>query len=147
MPFAAVGAAVGASAAAAASVGVAVTGLALSAGNMIYQDLSAPGGGGGGGGAGGSGGGGGGLSVLQTQYAVNGPAPGKPPTIGGSEKVNNATMMTPPKASAAPGSGMATNPRAAPTQAVGEDQAKGDYKDVWADRLSRYLDYNTRSLG
>lgn len=34
-----------------------------------------------------------------------------------------------------------------PTQDVGIGQAKQATNDMWADRLSRYLDYNTRSLG
>lgn len=54
-------------------------------------------------------------------------------------------MMTPDKAVKAP----VATAREAPTQGATEmaGDAKQDFNGVWADRLSHYLDYNTRSLG
>lgn len=43
--------------------------------------------------------------------------------------------------------GRVATARDTPTQAVGSQYARSDYQGMWADRLSKYLDYNTRALG
>lgn len=89
----------------------------------------------------GGGGGGSGLSVTQQQYAIHGPHPSTTPMSG--QAAPKPTMLTAPKAGVAP----VASPRSTPTQSVGAGYAAKDYNGVWADRLSRYLDYNTRNLG
>lgn len=121
----------------ATAIGVSVAGSVASAG---VSDLI----GGGGGGGGGTSGGGGGLNISQQQYVYHGPHPSTTPLQG----------TTPPKSPvlSAPKAGRAEaaterNLRSTPSQAVGEQYAAREYQNMWADRLSKYLDYNTRSLG
>lgn len=92
-------------------------------------------------GGGGGGDGSGGLSVSQLQYAYHGPHPGTTPMSG--KEAPAPKEMSAQK----PVQAQAANPRSTPTQGVGTGIAKQDYNNVWANRLSRYLDYNTRNLG
>lgn len=93
------------------------------------------------GGGGAAGAGSAGQSIQSQQYSFYGPHVSTQPMSG--EKAPDPKTMSPSKASTAG----VENPARTPTQAVGEQQAKGDYQNIWADRLSKYLDYNTRSLG
>lgn len=43
--------------------------------------------------------------------------------------------------------GRTSSARDTPTQADGVNDARQDTNNEWADRLSKYLDYNTRALG
>lgn len=92
-------------------------------------------------GGGGGGGGGGGLSIAQQQYIYHGPHPSTTPLQG--EQAPKPTVMQAPKAGVA----KVDTARQTPTQAEGTRYASRDFQGVWADRLSRYLDYNTRNLG
>lgn len=150
MPFAAIGAAAagiataaGASAAVAAGIGA--------VGSLAGAGLSAAFSGGGGGGVGGSGSAGAGNGQLagnsnpalnDSSNAIYGVHVSSQATNMG-QKAPNPKELTAPKAVAA----TAANPRSTPTQAQGSEYASKDFQGVWADRLSKYLDYNTRGLG
>lgn len=124
------------------AIAVGVAGAAASAGvNAIAGAIS---GGPGGGTVASSGGGGGGLNTTQSQYAYYGPHPSTNPMSG--EQAPKPTQMTAPKATVER-SATAGDLNKTPTHAVGEGQANEDFHSIWADRLNRYLDYNTRQLG
>lgn len=126
-----------------ATVATAVVGSAVSAGaSAIF------GGGGGAAGGGGSSGGGGGLNVGQTELAYKGPSPYQNNVQFGGNESPKLKEMSPSKAT----EGKAATKwsiSSVPTQGSEQNaaSANADYKNYWADRLSRYLDYNTRSLG
>ena len=113
-------------------------GMGISAARAISGAVSGPGGGT-------SASGGGGQDITTQQYVRFGPHISTDP-MSGKEQAPKPTEMTAPKA-AREQSATGWNLRATPTQAVGQEQAKADFQNVWADRLSKYLDYNTRSLG
>lgn len=101
-----------------------------------------------GGSSGGGQGGGSGLSFQQTQMA-NSIKYNEGPKFGGSKEpgISNPDM---PLSSAAPRAEKAAsnwNINSTPAQGEGDQQAKHDANSMWADRLSRYLDYNSRGLG
>lgn len=123
---------------AALATGVSIVGGAIGVGSSVANIISGPGGSAGAGGAPSSGGG---LSVTQQQYAYHGPHPGTEPLQG--RQPPSSPVMQASKATAAPVATAAHSP----TQAIGEGQAKQQFQDVWAGRLSKYLDYNTRTLG
>lgn len=131
-----------------ASIATAVATSAASA--AVSQGVGALLGGGGGGASGGGGGGGSGIQANEQKFystdasnQMYGVHVGTTP-MSGKQPQQNPEMPINGKAPAPKG---AENPRATPTQAVGMDQARSDYKDQWADHLSKYLSYNTRGLG
>lgn len=140
-------AAAGIGAAASGAIGGGVLGavggaLAGGAVNAIGGAISGGSGSGGGGSSGG--GGGGGNSIMSQQYSYYGPHPSTSPMQG--EKPERSPVLPSPKAGVAKAA-TAGELRTTPSQAVGEQQASREYQNMWADRLSKYLDYNTRSLG
>lgn len=103
----------------------------------------------GGGGLGGGAAGGNGMGVgnrqsnyNDTQNAIYGVHVSTSPLSG--QQAPKPEVIT---ASKAPAAEKGESPRATPTQAIGTQEAAKDYQDLWADRLSKYLDYNTRALG
>lgn len=105
-------------------------------------------GGGGGGGSGGVSGGGGGIDPkFQKFYSTDAANPlqgvhvGTTPLAG--EKPPSASVLRPSEAIKT----RVASPRDTMTQSVGNNFAAKEYQNIWADRLSKYLDYNTRALG
>lgn len=140
MPISAVAAGVGIAATAANSINNAVSGGSPSSG----------------------GGGGGGQQMTPQQFAYynnsyfyQGISEGQTrPGIGASQEQSVAGLPNDGRVTASKpvddtGKASVANPRATPTQGASQEEsdAQGDFKNMWADRLSHYLDYNTRSLG
>lgn len=129
----------------AAAAAAAIAASATTVATEINSAVNAPGSGP----LGGGGSDGGGLSVTQAQYASQGPAPGKYPSIGGSQEpaISNGQVKASQATRAKPAT--AYDMRVTPTQGSEEEEsmAKSDFQNIWADRLSHYLDYNTRNLG
>lgn len=119
---------------------------AASVASSVNNLVNSPSGGGGGGTVSSSSPSGGGLNITQSQYAYYGPHPSTTP-MNGSPAPKPATMS-------APKAGVAETPtvsalRKTPSQGseMEANEAQSDFKNMWADRLSHYLDYNTRSIG
>lgn len=134
----------------AAGVGAAA-GLASSVNNLVNSSSPAnPGGSSGGGSGSGSGGGFGSGSPFYglSPYTSSGVKLSTHPEAGQSMEgtpQKEEPLMQADKAAKAP----VATAREAPTQGAAQNAAQGkqDYNNMWADRLSRYLDYNTRELG
>lgn len=125
---------------AAVSIGTSVVG------SQLNKAIS---GGGASGGTGISGGGGGIQPNEQAFYGSNASNPFYGVNVSSKPMGDQQTPKSPemPIEGGSVSRGKATNPKETPTQSIGMDQARNDFKDIWADRLSKYLDYNTRSLG
>lgn len=131
----------------------AVATTALSAvGSIAASTISGAisGGGGGGSGAAPATGGGSGIQSNESNfYKSNASNPFYGVNV--SSKVDQSS--TPPKNPEMPvnggevSRGRVSTARETPTQPDGTQDAKQDINNEWADRLSKYLDYNTRALG
>lgn len=128
---------------------ISVVSAGIGLGEQINNIVSGPGGqtspaGGGGGGSGGGFGSGSPFYRL-SPYTSAGVRLSTSPELGGNEKAPNPQVIQPVKAGVAKVEGA----RSTPTQGAQDEvnNAKQDFSNVWADRLSRYLDYNTRGLG
>lgn len=128
-------------------VAVAVAGVAVSAASLGEKIASGSGSGGASGGvsSGGSGATAGNANnnLNDTVNPIYGVHVGTTPLQG--EKASKPQELPAPKAD----KGTTASWRQTPTQGAEQNaaSAKSDYQNQWADRLSRYLDYNTRSLG
>lgn len=130
-------------AAVAAGVGI-VSGVA-NVGKTIFGGGGSTGGGGA---TGLSGGGGGVQSNEQGFYGSNASNPFYGVNVSSKPEGDSYKPPTTPTLHSSEAiKAKVANARETPTQAVGAQYASRDYQGVWADRLSRYLDYNTRSLG
>lgn len=129
------------------TVGGLAGGLGTAAGLASQADNLLGGGGSSGGGGGGSGGGG--QSIQSQQYSYYGPHPSTSPMGGSQEpepqKTNPLMPLNQKVGKAAVATGNEADRRTS-TEAQPEN-VPAKFQDIWANRLSRYLDYNTRGLG
>jgi hypothetical protein len=126
----------------AVAAGVSIAAGATSIGTSIANEI-------GGGGPGPVSGqtGGSSSNITSQQYTYYGPHISTSPmgqSMEGSPP-KQQPEMTAPKAI----KGQAASPISVPTHGAEENaaSAKTDFNNIWADRLSRYLDYNSRQLG
>lgn len=157
---------VGAGVSAAVGGGILGAGLGALASGAVGMAVNAIGGGGGAGGgqvtapvAGGGVGGGGSASGTApfeglSAFTTAGVHPSVKPPMGPGDPreantgINNVSgQIADVKAPSATKIDPLSAVRKTPTQPNFEQNANKDTNDMWADRLSRYLDYNTRTLG
>jgi len=135
----------------AAGVGTALaTGAAAAAGGLAVNAIGSAISGGGGSASGGvsGGSGSGGINTMQTQFA-NSVRLNQGPSFGGNKEpqTSNPDMPLQPTKAQPEKAASKWNINSTPAQAVGDEQAKQDSQNIWGDRLQKYLDYNSRSLG
>ena len=94
----------------------------------------------------GSGGGGSGGSTNDAGNAIYGVHVSTQPLQGQGNPNPKPTMMSTNSKAI---KNQAANPENVPTKGAEQNAAQGksDYQNQWADRLDRYLGYNTRELG
>lgn len=94
------------------------------------------------------GGGGSGLSFQQEQMAQS-VKYNEGPKFGGNKEpsISNPNMPLQPTKVQSERAASKWSINSTPSTGQGEELAKQDANDIWANRLSHYLAYNTRQLG
>jgi hypothetical protein len=121
-----------------------VVGTAVSAASTIDSMVS------GGGSSGGGGGGGGSSGQLFNTTAGNVPNPNYSRPLGDSSiaaKAQEGAMPSPEPIKGGVSKAQVSTAREQPAAGDEKTGTTPEVNDVWASRLSHYLDYNTRSLG